>query len=128
MPTKTGRAYQLDVQDHLLDPEQPTSGALFTEVQDGRFEYRVFLYLTGRQVYLVDSVVYSLHPDMRPNAVRVNRTADNPNCKLTLWLWGTFEVTARVQLKTGEAMELQHYLSFGDRVKELPSDQFHASA
>ncbi|MCB9165210.1 MAG: hypothetical protein H6590_01235 [Flavobacteriales bacterium] len=119
-----GRAYQLALEDSLVDPDRPDEDVRVQELADGRHEYRVFLYLTGRHLYLVDSVVYGLHPDMNPNTARVVRDPDNPNCKLVLWLWGTFAITARVILRTGETLELEHYLSFGNQVRELPADRF----
>ena len=128
MSSKIGRSYQLEVQDQLLDPDGQVPDVRFQELPDDRYLYRVYLYLTGRHLYMVDYVVYHLHPDMKQNVVRVGRTSENPNCKLTLWLWGTFAITARVQLKTGETLDLEHYLSFGDQVKDLPADRFKLNA
>ena len=128
MPSKTGRAYQIDLHDSLVDPDDPNGMVRFDKRPDDRYAYLVYLHLSGRQLYMVDSVVYELHPEMQPNRVRIARTPDNPFCKHAIWLWGIFPVGARVQLKTGETIYLEHYPTFGDQVRALPAERFSQSA
>lgn len=116
MSNAIGRSVQLALSDSLFDPDRRSKKQDKVKYQkrgEDAYLYQVFLYLDGRDDYWVDWVEYRLHPDMKPNVVRVVRTPGNEKCKLSLWLWGSFEVQARVCLKSGEIVELVHSLTFG---------------
>lgn len=119
--------YDIYIQDSLFDPMgSPTSEAptnrldvrVKRELQNEKevFNYPVYIYLMGEQAYLVEQVVYKLHPKVVPSEARVVRTTSNPNCKVMVNLWGTFEMTADVYLSTGQTIKLRHRLRFIEEI------------
>jgi len=105
------------MQDSLFDPDEQGSNmrdrpAFARRSENNTVLYRVYIYLEGRHVQMVDNVVYELHPTVQPNQARVVRAPRNQRCKLEIMLWGTFEVNAVVTMRTGDVIKLSHYLTF----------------
>ncbi len=116
MRNSIGQAFDLTLQDSLFDPDAPGSSAderpAFASRKADTVLYRVFIYLEGRHVSMVENVVYQLHPTVSPSEARVVRTPRNPRCKMDLQLWGTFEISAVVTMRTGDVLRLSHQLTF----------------
>ncbi len=73
--------------------------------------YRVYIFLTGRDLPFVQQVTYHLHPTVTPSVQRVARSIV-PDCRLVMWLWGTFEVWAEIEDTKGRRYRRQHLLEF----------------
>lgn len=58
----------------------------------------------------VDYVDYYLHPTFSPNVMR-SRIVQN-NFLLQITCWGQFTVTARIVLKNGKYVDVEHYIRF----------------
>jgi hypothetical protein len=102
---------ELEVQDTPFDPSA-RERIVLTRAVDGQTLYRVFVYLTGRDLPFVKRATYSLHPSVSGTPQAVARTPANPDCRLILWLWGTFPLSVVVEdLKDG-THELQYKLQF----------------
>ncbi len=99
----------------VFDPRKPKDKI----VQVKGELYQVHLYLSGKSIPYVSKVVYYLHETFKNNQLTVKRTVENPNCVLSIWTWGLFEVKAIVEDKNGELFELKHQLKWD---KELKSD------
>ena len=99
------------VQDTPFDPSA-RERIVLTRVVDGRTLYRVFVYLTGRDLPFVKRATYRLHPSVSESPHTVPRTPSNPDCRLVLWLWGTFPLSVVIEdLKDG-VHEVQYTLQF----------------
>ncbi len=79
---------------------------------DKRILYKVYIYLSGRDVSFVRSVTYTLHKTFRNRTRIVNKTDSNPYCRLIIWVWGTFEIQAVVEDARGIQHEICHNLTF----------------
>jgi len=83
--------------------------------------YRVWIYVDGPDLPFVESVTYRLHPTFEQPERTVPRTISNPSCKLEIWTWGLFEVTAVVQTKNEQRFELRHELTYDQQFAEAVS-------
>ena len=81
--------------------------------------YRVYLYLEGHDLPYVRAVTYHLDPSFSKPVQRVSRSARNPRCKLRIWTWGLFLVTATVEDKKGRRHTFTHQLQY-DKDFKLP--------
>ncbi|MDA1314852.1 MAG: hypothetical protein O2968_16080 [Acidobacteria bacterium] len=79
--------------------------------------YRVFVYLDGFDLPLVRSVVYQLHSSFKDSRHRINRTPNNPTCKLIIWTWGTFVVRGDVEDLEGRIHKISRQLTWDREVK-----------
>jgi transcription initiation factor IIF auxiliary subunit len=82
--------------------------------------YRVYIFLRGRDLPFVRHVTYHLHPTVTPPVQRVVRSETVPDCRLVLWLWGTFEVQGVIEDTKGRHYRRQHFLQF-DRFFDDPN-------
>ena len=116
-------ANELDVQikDTVFDPD-PTGSVKKVMIKEkgGITYYKVFLYLEGEDVSLVESVTYILHRTFSNPIRTVRRTPSNPNCQLVVWTWGVFTVRVKIIDKRGLTFQLSHPLTYED---ELPSSK-----
>lgn len=115
------RSTELNVQvkDTVFDPNLSPSAQKKVHVRkEGKTTYyKVWLYLEGDDVPLVDNVTYTLHETFRNPERKVRLTPSNPNCQLVIWTWGIFTVTAKIMDKRGQTFEVLHRLTYD---RELP--------
>ncbi len=91
----------VDVKDSAFDPDATGHTILVRNKSADQPLYRVFLYLDGPDLPFVDSVQYELHPTFTNPTRTVSRTPANPRCKLEIWTWGLFQVTATIRDRKG---------------------------
>lgn len=109
------------VRDTVFDPNLPGSAAKKVSIreEEGTTIYKVWLYLEGDDLPLVESVTYNLHETFLNPSRTVKLTPSNPNCQLVIWTWGIFTVRATILDRRGLTFEVSHYLEYD---KELPED------
>jgi transcription initiation factor IIF auxiliary subunit len=112
----------VQVRDTVFDPNLSPSAAKTVSIQEkeGTTIYKVWLYLAGDDLPLVDSVTYQLHETFQNPSRTVKQTPSNPNCQLVIWTWGVFRVKATILDKRGLTFEVSYYLKYD---KELPTDE-----
>ena len=112
---------RLDVEivDTPFDPDAQERVVQVRTTTDGQQLYRVFIYLTGRDLPFVRSVTYQLPSAIADPPVRtVVRSPAARDCRIDLWVRGSFEIRAVVEdLKDG-THELEHLLQFGQYFDE----------
>ena len=106
------QSLDLRIEDTPFDPDATRRVVEVRGADSSRPRYRVWLWLDGGSVRLVDSVVYELHPTFRNPEVRKRSDPNNPRFKVAIWTWGIFEVTAVVTLKNGRRHRLSKQLSY----------------
>lgn len=114
---------KVQIKDTVFDPNLPRSSTSKIHVRRGKAEtsfYKVWLYLEGADLPLVDRVTYTLHESFRNPNRTVRRTPANPNCQLVIWTWGIFMVKATITDKRGNTYVVSHRLEYEN---ELPSDK-----
>jgi transcription initiation factor IIF auxiliary subunit len=115
------RASELSVKvkDTVFDPNLSRSAPKKVHVrrEGSTTYYKVWLYLDGEDVPLVDNVTYILHETFRNSERKVKLTPSNPNCQLVIWTWGIFTVKAKIWDKSGTIVEVKHRLTYD---QELP--------
>lgn len=113
------RGLDIQLRDSAFEPGGPSGEAIRVDVAEGRrARYKVWLYLEGRDLPYVRSVTYYLPNDF-PDPVRaVPRTPQNPYCKLAVWAWTYFSVTADVEDRSGHVTRLVHSLQYGQDLTE----------
>ena len=115
----------LTVTDSLLDPDSNSKNRTISYRGDPDSpNYRVFVYLTGRDLDFVERVTYKLHETFKRQFVKVDRSPHNPHCKLTIWTWGLFEVKAEVKMQDGNVIHLKHFLNYDKEIKSTPASRF----
>lgn len=103
--------FNINVRDLPYDPDSDSPVILYRK-QGDRILYRVYLYLEGMDLEFVRSVTYHLHHTFSNPVEKIKRSDSNPNCKLSLWMWGTFEVKAVIEDRKGRKYERSHFLEF----------------
>jgi len=104
--------FQIEVVDTPFNPSDSSREVKIHHSKEKRPLYRVFLYLAGPDLPFVKRVTYHLHPTLSPQTQLVERSATNPDCRLELWLWGTFVVKAIVEDAKRNTYEFKHPLEF----------------
>ncbi len=115
------RPLELQIKDSAFDPDVPDRGKdqrILIRQTNGRTLYRIFIYLDGPDLPFVQAVTYFLHPTFKPSQRTVSRTPRNPTCKLELWTWGIFEISARVIDKSGDTFPLTHTLEYEREISQ----------
>jgi transcription initiation factor IIF auxiliary subunit len=105
-------ALTVDVKDSPFDPDLSELVIRVRQTPSDQPLYQVFLYLDGPDLPFVRSVTYRLHPTFASPVRTVARTARNPRCKLAIWTWGLFEVTATIVDKEGQEYLRSHQLDY----------------
>jgi hypothetical protein len=112
--------FDVQVIDTCFDPNQPPSAGtkpkVYFKVMGGKPLYKVWLYLTGRDLPYVESVTYKLHPELYPPERTVRRELTNPNCQYIVWTPGFFPIHTIIRDKSGRVYEANHEMMYG---KEL---------
>lgn len=112
-------AKKLMVLDSLFDPLKEDKNVVkYFKGKDNKPNYKVWIFLEGKDTYYVDHVIYKLHNTFRNPVRKVNRSIDNPNCSLIIWTWGLFELGVEIVLKNGEKILVSHYMSYGQELKK----------
>jgi len=112
----SGRSLSLTVKDSLFDPDSSERFAQFRKGPTGETLYKVCIYLDGPDLPFVQDVVYNLHETFSPPTRRVSRSLTNPRCKLEIWTWGIFTITATIETKAGDQLTLTHGLGYGQEI------------
>ena len=105
----------LKINASVFDPRKPNDKNVYLR---GKL-YRVFIYVSGKNLPYISDVTYYLHKTFANNVITVERSIDNPNCVLPIWTWGLFQVKAVVKDKQGNTQTLRHTLAWD---KELTDD------
>ena len=92
----------------VFDPRQPKDRNVYVRGE----LYRVYIYVSGKNIPYISDVTYYLHKTFKNNVITIERTIDNPNCVLSIWTWGTFEVKAIVKDKQGNRKTYRHQLAW----------------
>lgn len=104
----------------VFDPRKPKDRNVYIR---GKL-YRVYIYVSGKNVPYISDVTYHLHETFKNNVITVKRTIENPNCVLSIWTWGLFEVKAVVKDKQGHSKTYRHQLAWDkeltDNTKYIP--------
>ena len=118
---------KITIVDTAIDPSTASDPARAREVRfqnaGGKDLYKVWIYLDGPDVPFVQAAIYELHPSFAKRVHTVSRTVANPSCALIIWTWGIFDVKATLRMKSGEAVELTHKLTY-DREFEKKGTTF----
>jgi len=109
----------LEIKDTVFDPASDDTKRVGARRDGKTLYYKVFLYLDGPDLSLVESVTYTLHKTFRDPVRTIRRTPSNPTCQLVIWTWGVFSVKADIVDKRGLTFRLSHFLRYES---ELPSD------
>ena len=109
------------VRDTVFNPNvsQGLERKVHVRERDGKYLYKVWIYLEGVELPYVQSVTYWLHHTFANPAQKVVRSVSNPNCQLIIWTWGLFTVRAEIEDKRGNIYEVSHELSYD---KQLPKE------
>jgi hypothetical protein len=113
------RKFEIDVVDTVFDPNASADSPrkVYVRRSTPRPLYKVWLYLSGYELPIVQSVTYILHPTF-PDPIReVTRTLSNPNCQLVIWTWGLFEIIATIKDKSDRIEKVQHRLGYDKELK-----------
>lgn len=98
----------VEVKDSVIDPDTTDKTVPVRRDQGRRPLYRVFLYLDGPDLPFVGTVTYQLHSTFANPIRTVPRTLANPRCKLEIWTWGTFRVSATIEDRKGRSWPVYH--------------------
>lgn len=109
----------VQVKDSVFDPNLSPSAPKKVHVREEGTTtyYKVWLYIEGEELPLVQKVIYVLHETFRNPERTVKLTPSNPNCQLVIWTWGVFTVKAKIVDKRGQIFEVLHRLTYD---QELP--------
>jgi hypothetical protein len=121
----SNRSYKIEIKDSALDLRKEK--VFYRWLDDGStYEYKVWFYLTGTQMYLVDHVIYDIFEYYNSkNNLKSIRSAGNLDCSVGVWLGGEVnQISARVFLKNGETLTLNHYLTYKDQLNLIPKSDF----
>lgn len=112
----SSKPLNLNIQDSLLDPSGSGADSKLSIARTrdigGRTYYKTWIYATGVDLPYVDYIEYTLHPTFTPQVHRVARTPSNADCRLMIWTWGLFDVTALVVDKQGNQYRLVHPMDY----------------
>lgn len=118
------RSLDIRVRDSVFDPRSGGGKVTYRQSAEGSTLYRVHVFLEGADLPYVKTATYRLHPSFDPAVQIVRRSASNPNCRLTIWTWGLFEVEVTVEDKFGATTGFVHRLTYGDEVEAAPEEKF----
>jgi hypothetical protein len=72
------------------------------------YRYQVWIYLEGLDLPFVKEVLYQLPNSFTPQEYYVQRTIDNPNCRIAIWTGVAFTVDAILKDIQGNLVRLIH--------------------
>ncbi len=127
------KTYDIKVEDSLFDPNEKKSSeelvAYYKKYQSRskKTYYKVFLYVSGKDLPFIKKVSYKLHKTFRNPVKTVERKPDNPNCSLVLWTWGLFNINIEVEDINGGITHMKHYLSYGNEIKNEKNIKWKSS-
>lgn len=117
-------AFDIRVVDTVLIDARNRNGAMYRVSDSGVNRYKIRIFLQGNDLPFVRQVTYGLHPTFRNQLRVVERTISNPNCRLEIWTWGIFDITADVLDQGGQTYRLVHPLSYGRELEDLEAELF----
>lgn len=105
--------------DTVHDPTTTDrDSVLAREIKTSRPLYKVWIYLDGPSLPFVNKVTYHLHPTFPKPVQTIARTPSNPNCKFSIWTWGIFTIRAVIEDKQRGIVEVEHYLTYDQELRE----------
>lgn len=117
-------AFDIRVADTVLIDAGNQNGAMYRVSDSGVNRYKIRIFLRGNDLPFVRQVTYGLHRTFRNRLRVVERTISNPDCRLEIWTWGIFDVTADVVDQGGQVYRLVHSLSYGNELNSLETQRF----
>ena len=115
---------EIAVRDGLFDPNGETRTPEWRTSEGKPPLYKVHIFLEGTGLLHVRRATYFLDETFDPPIREVPRTVSNPNCRLTIWTWGIFDVRVVVEDKGGRRYEFIHPLTYGEEISRTPQSQF----
>jgi hypothetical protein len=112
---------KIEVRDSVFDPDLPPNQARvahYRKGENGQAFYKVWLYLSGESLPYVQAATYVLHETFADPVNRIVRLPSNPDCRLTIWTWGLFEVKVTIEDKMGRIYETVHRLTYDRQLKQ----------
>jgi hypothetical protein len=113
---------RVEVKDTVLNPSSTVKAVHWRASPDGTPFYKVYIYLTGEALPVVQTVTYRLHPSFPDPVQQVSRTLTNQSCLLVIWTWGIFDVTATIKDHWGNTYEVTHSLGYNREIEQLKAD------
>ena len=103
-----------------LNDKKPEPEVRFTSSGDSSL-YKVWIFLAGDDLPRVETVTYKLHETFVDPIRVVPRILTNLDCRITIWTWGIFDITATILDKGGRSYGLVYRLSYGDILDKYSS-------
>jgi transcription initiation factor IIF auxiliary subunit len=113
----------IEIADTVFEPGNKSKKVQY-RMEGSQTLYKVWIHLTGSDLPYVRGVSYKLHHTFPQPERFVQRTPSNPNCALTIWTWGIFEVQARVDMESGEQVSIVHTLKYDRQLKQAGHEDF----
>lgn len=104
--------YGFDVEPRLLEGRKLT--VMYDKNSKNKALYKVWIFLSGEDLDLVESVTYTLHKSFNNPIKKINRSLSNLECSLIIWTWGVFQVNVIVKDKFGGFYEFSHNLNYSN--------------
>lgn len=86
--------------------------------KEGKTFFKVHVFLTGLDLSFVHNVTYLVHKSFPTPKRYIEKSISNPNCTLSMWVWGKFEVKAVVEFLNGRRFTYNHFLNFDSKFKD----------
>lgn len=116
-PMSSSVAPRIKLVDTVFDPNTGSKEIHYSK-QGSQTLYKVWLRLDGPELPYVRGVTYKLHPTFNNPERFVARTPSNPNCTLSIWTWGIFDVEAEIMTKDGERQIVVHPLRYDRELRK----------
>lgn len=94
----------------LTHRAEPLPGASSSSAASQELTHRIHISITAAkdEIAQIESVTYYLHKSFKNNVITIDTPADN--FRLSIQVWGTFDVKADVKFKDGVLIKLERYL------------------
>ena len=102
------RYYHIQICDTAVDEK----AFVYVKERAENVNYKVDLYLSGRDMPFVYAAHYILHPMYEERYWTVRRRPSNPACVMTIWTPVLFDLEVEVEMKSGDILKLGHRLTY----------------
>jgi transcription initiation factor IIF auxiliary subunit len=86
--------------------------------KEGKTFFKVNVFLIGLDLAFVHNVTYIVHKSFPTPRRYIERSISNPNCILSMWVWGKFEVKAIVEFLNARRLTYNRFLNFDKHFKD----------
>lgn len=112
------------IKDSLFDPEsiiKRDRNNIEEKLIGNIYYYKVWIYITGKDIVYVDNVRYTLHSSFGDNErIRIyDRKPSNQYCKFFIETFGVFDINVEIKLKNGRLLKKSHRLSYDRELEEF---------